>query len=169
MLEGNMQDFTSNLYKARHIGDNEILIEMPAVTSSYLKNFEKFFAEKKRVGSLCKRQQVGHNIARNLIKADKARQIKRLLLRFPPHIVLSRQYLSKNPSMSEELNCDFVRFEDTVTLLDMKCETWVCMVIWKVGVIEFKDRNVEDDTSIDTSMDNGIAKFTEFMKSMHLS
>lgn len=165
-LEGNMQDFVCDRYKARHIGDNGILIEMPAATTSYLENFGQFFKHQKHNGSICERQQEGHAIARNAILGDKQRKIKRILLCFPSHIVLSRHYLSKDPwSTSEELNCDLVRFDDTFSIMDKECPNWVCVVMWKVAVHEDERRIVSKPYICETT---AMAKISQLIKSMHI-
>lgn len=143
LLEGDLRDFEGELYSAKIVGDNKILLTIPSANFSYLHDFDEFFTKLKDTEK-CLRTVVAHQVARNSILGEKTRLCKHLLLQFPDGLVLSnRHYPPEDSNIDGELKTDFVRYAKTFTLQTVDLTNVVTTIFWKVSVVEEGQRMVK--------------------------
>ena len=160
VVQGEIADFVKGRFKAKKLTDNEVLVEMPSASNSYLNHLDNFFENLKRFRIHCNRAQLGHEVARNAILDDDARMTKRLVLRFPEYIILSaHQYTDSTGNLSCELipcQSEFFWQERTITQVHD-------YILWKVAIQEEEPRVVKCPVADESE---GVAKLAAHLGSM---
>lgn len=143
-IDGDMRYVYQEQYKATLVSDNEVMLEIPSIGFSFLHEGDSL---NKRIntgpgGYGCARTQESHDVARNKIRNDKARMIKRVLLRFPEEEKLSNAIYS--PSLSDdEITIQVVSLTSKVDLAGTKISIMEARVAWKVSIFEEEKRVVK--------------------------
>lgn len=114
LLHVEMEDYVSDRFQARLVSSNEVLIRMPSVPNSWLKNMDPFFAFLDEVGESCNRTVLGHQVASNAIAGDTERQTKHLLLTFPESIVLDSRHYVLDDNQELQHTCVPIDTDNTV-------------------------------------------------------
>jgi hypothetical protein len=142
-VDGDMRDVISDCYKARLVGPNEMLIELPSMSHSFYYDVASHNEVLKSFGGLCPRMEVAQGVVRNKLLDIKTLQKKYLLLRFPEDVVLSNQHYSPK-SENGEIACNIIPLAITFRVQqdapDMMVSTTT--VQWKVSIEEAEQRRV---------------------------
>lgn len=139
MMDCDIHDFLTGLYKAELVPSNKVLIMLPSASYTYLHGFGSFFDQlKKNPEDHCARAELGHDIARNaIIAGDKARKTKKLLLCFPEHIVLSMNHYCK---IKTELKSEMIPFQTSFKWYQKDIVRGHDVLFWKVAIHEEEPR-----------------------------
>ena len=161
IMDGSLQDYLQDRYKAWKIKSNEVLVSVPSAAYHYIEDFSDFFDElKKCPGVHCQRAQLGHDVARNAIMDDSTRHLKHILLRFPEEIVLDPRNYSDSDG---ELTCDWcsykTRFEKDGHIFEREHD----ILFWKIAVEEESSRVLKR-----TDTTKGAARLSARFASMNM-
>ena len=160
VVHGEIADFVKGRYKAKKLTDNEVLVEMPSASNSYLNHFNVFFENLKQFRIHCKRAQLGHEVAQNAILDDDARMIKRLVLRFPEYIILSaHQYTDSTGNLS----CELIPCQSEFFWQETTISRTYDYIYWKVAIQEEEPRVVKRPVGDESE---GVAKLAARLGSM---
>ena len=77
LVDGSLQDYLRDHYKAQKVTDNEVLVSLPSAPYHYLEELSDFFDElNKYPGVHCEHVQIGYDVARHAIMDDDTHKEK---------------------------------------------------------------------------------------------
>lgn len=93
---------SQNLYKMALVSPNELMMMIPALNESFLKNHEELWDLDGHDELYCEQTRIAHRTTSFIVKEEKHQQIRVLLFSFPKYISLSNSYYS--PKLVAENN-----------------------------------------------------------------
>jgi len=158
-LECDVRDYLNEKYKARLIGPHEILIEMPAIKFSILHDRDERVQIMKDFGIFCENIQGWIDVYRNRVLENKDRNVKKVTLAFPEHIVLTNEIFYPE-SRNGELEGELLPYQKEVyEIEDMIISKSI--IVWKVTIVEEEPRRYDQANE---SAKKAIDKLTERLK-----
>jgi hypothetical protein len=167
VFNGDFGDYIADNYKAKLLNENEVLIELPCVSKSYVRGFNDAF-DRLKVNTdprYCSRSEQVHKVFRRQIAGDGSRNTQNILLKFPSGTQLTSDYFANK--INGELECEILPFRYDHEAGDDKVPRWIDMIQWRVALHENPRRNNRDVPS-NESTSKGMAKVMSTMNRMSM-
>jgi len=158
-LECDVRDYLNEKYKARLISPNEILFEMPAIKFSFLHDRDERVQIMKDFGIFCENIQGWIDVYRNRVNENRERNVKKVTLAFPEHIVLTNEIFYPE-SRNGELEGELLPYQKEVDEIEGMTIS-KSIIVWKVTIVEEEPRRYDQANE---SAKKAIDKLTKKLK-----
>jgi hypothetical protein len=158
-MEGDIRDFMADHYKAQLVGNNSILLRLPALSYSFLHDQEEYEKRAKSSDLFCPTTEEAHQAARKRIERDDSRRERLVLLEFPENLELSNKPFSPDSTSTDgEIDFDLLPITINVLVGEKELPMTITRISWKVSVAEKERRPAKKDAPEGASQTKGAAK-----------
>ena len=140
-----IRDIAQDRWGAKQIANNRVLFKMPSSAAWWLFNPKGYYDQQTIDGVHCDKTEKEHEVARNAILDDESRMTMRIILEFPPEVVLTLSFCAGDGDY--KLPFEYTSWEETFQTSLGQHKRMRDVMVWKIGIKEDQPRKILRESS----------------------